>query len=163
MNAVPLTLFFHTISYDEFNPKVLSHTSYWFCNSLNSLWEWGILTICHFGTRYVIYRQTERWHLLPVINPMEFAEDSLWDNSMSPTFYCSLSYICLHKYQCCVLSLSRSDMAQGSVILLTPCPQETGLTSLLLAMIDQLTCYCHMIHHEIIYQKSTLIDAAHFL
>jgi len=46
----------------------------------------------------------------------------------------------LYKHQCCLLSLSRSDVVWSNVVLLTPCPWETGLTSLL-TMIDQLTCY----------------------
>ena len=46
----------------------------------------------------------------------------------------------LYKHPCCLLSLSRSDVVWCGIVLLTPCPWDAGLTSLL-TMIDQLTCY----------------------
>ena len=46
-----------------------------------------------------------------------------------PVVHCLMSDK-LYKYQCCLLSLSRSDVVWSSVVSLTPCPQETGLTSL---------------------------------
>jgi hypothetical protein len=100
----------------------------------------NIFTVCCFGTRCNVYKQTrKKCHLPPVINQMKFV-DTLSER-MSPTSYCSLSHVWqTAQRSCCLHSLSWSDsVVWGSVtVLLTPCPRETGLTSLL-AMNDGLT------------------------
>ncbi len=93
-------------------------------------------------TRHHIYRQTEgKFHLHSVINPMKFVE-TLFQLTVCHQLSIVpwIMSVKLHKYQCCLLSSSRSDVVWGSVVLLTTCPQQTGLTHLL-AMIDWLTCY----------------------
>ena len=102
-----------------------------------------IFTVCCLGTWCNIYKQTERkCYLLPVINSMKFVETlSLFQIIIC----CQLSVVHwvmsdnLFKHQCCLLSSSRSDVMWSSIVLLTPCPWKTGLTSLF-TMIDQLTC-----------------------
>ena len=94
--------------------------------------------------------QTERkCHSLPVINSINFVETLLNNSVMSPTFYCSFSYICIitctnvnvaHFLETCQCQIGWDMVCQGSIVLLTPYLSENWLTSLL-TMTDQLTLY----------------------
>ena len=131
MPLTPFSTVFHMISL--YLTKV-SHTSCLCiaCEEVSDLKRQNIHCLL-FGTKCNVSKQRERkCHLLSVINPMEFVETLFWI-----TEYHQLSIVHsvmsdnLHKHQCCLPSLSSSDMVWGNgVVLLTPCPWETGLTGL---------------------------------
>ena len=87
-----------------------------------------------------MFIRRQKWHVLTSCYQCnDISWDPLLDNSMSLTFCCSLRYANkLHKHQCSLLSLGKSDAVWTSVVLLTPCPWETALRSLH-TLIDRLT------------------------
>ena len=109
---------------------------------MKGLWKGEIFTVCYFETWCNVYKQTERkYYSLPVINSMKFVE-TLYQGIICYQ-HSVVHWVMsnkLYKHQCCLLSLKSSDEMWSTVVLLTPCPWKTGLTSLL-TMIDQLTCY----------------------
>ena len=76
------------------------------------LWQGDILTACYFEIRCTVYNQAKKKsHLLPVINQMAFVE--IIFQMMVCHQHSVVHWVMsdkLHKHQCCLLSLSRSDV-----------------------------------------------------
>ena len=123
------TRWIHILQKDHIHPIC-------FAIALKWLWIGEIPTVCCFETRCIIHKhkQTERKsHLLPVINPIKLVETlfqiiAYLSHQLSVVHWVMSDQ--LHKHQCCLLSLNRSDAVWSSVALLTPCPWETRWTSL---------------------------------
>ena len=140
---MPLTLFCHSISYDEFTCHQRITYVLFAMACEEALKRRNINIYCLlFWDMINTYKQTEsKCYLLSVIDPMKFVEtlfQIIVCHKLSVVHWAMSNK--LYKHQCCLLSLSRSDVVWSSVVLLSPCPWETELISLL-TMIDPLTCY----------------------
>ena len=131
--TMPLTLFFHSILYDECTSLTTSITYILFffaitCETEETLKKKNLLSVVLGEDVMFVYKQTERkCHLLSVINPMKFFE-ALFQITYVTNFLLFIELCQINCTNiCCLLSLSGSDVVWGSVVLLTPYQWETWL------------------------------------